>query len=108
MISKKQYRKLRLIQLFNGTTAKDYGKRGDLYDYLKSKKLIKYDEVRGYRGYKVTEEGMAEMYTYRMEHFRFWFPSIVSVLALIASFLSIIASNPEFLKNVQEWLRAIF
>lgn len=102
MISKRQFRKLRWISFLNGTTAKDYEKRKMLYDYLKSEQYIRKDTVRGYSGYIVTEKGYAEMYTYRMEHFRFWFPSIVSLFALAASVLSLATSNPEFWKDAQK------
>lgn len=102
MISRRQYKKLRRIAIFNGTAAKDYNKKKALYDYLKAESYIRIESVRGYSGFVVTEKGHAEMYTYRMEHFRFWFPSIVSLFALAASFLSLATSNPEFWQGVQQ------
>lgn len=105
MISRKQFRKLRRISLLGGTTAKDYEKRKALYDYLRSNNYIRSALVRGYSGYIVTEKGYAEMYTFRMEHFRFWFPSVVSVLALFASILSLATTNPDFWQGALQALR---
>ena len=108
MISRKQFRKLRRISLFRGTTARDYEKQKLLYDYLLLNNYIQKCAVRGYSGYIVTEKGYAEMYSFRVEHFRFWFPSVVSVLALFASILSLATANPDFwkcaLQALQEFL----
>ena len=104
MISRKQFNKLRSIAFFGGTTAKDYSKRKCLYDYLHSNDLIRTEEVRGYSGYTVTEKGYAEMYAFRTEHYRFWFPSVVSVLALITSILTLATANPAAWQGVLQVL----
>ena len=107
LLSPRQYRKLRQISLFGGTTAKDYGKNKRMYDYLKSENFIISDNIRGYNGFIVTQKGYSAMYQYRVEHFRFWFPSIVSLLALAASILSLATTNPEFWQSVREWVQGL-
>lgn len=107
MISRKQFRKLRRISLFRGTTAKDYERHKLLYDYLRVNDYIRKRPVRGYNGYIVTEKGYAEMYSFRVEHFRFWFPSVVSVFALFASILSLATTNPDFWQGVLRVLQEL-
>lgn len=107
MLSPRQYRKLKQISLFGGTTAKDYSKNKRLYDHLKSEMYLVSDDIRGYMGFSVTEHGYSAMYQYRVEHFRFWFPSIVSLLALATSILSVFVTNPEFLKSVRELVQGL-
>ena len=107
MLSPRQYRKLKQISLFGGTTARDYDRNKRMYDYLKSENYIIRNDTRGYNGFAVTEYGYSAMYQYRVEHFRFWFPSIVSLLALGASILSLATTNPAFWQNVQGWVRGL-
>lgn len=107
MLSPRQYRKLKRISLFGGTTARDYNKHKRLYDFLRSENYLIKDDIRGYRGFTITEYGHSAMYQYRVEHFRFWFPSIVSLLALTASILSLATTNPEFWQSVQEWVQGL-
>lgn len=89
MISKAQYKKLKQIDKHNGTTGKDYGSQREMYDYLLSEKLIYKADVRNYRGYRVSQKGYSEIYSYKIENFRFWVPTTISILALIFSCLSI-------------------
>lgn len=107
MLSPRQYRKLKRVSLFCGTTARDYDKNKRLYDYLNHENYLIRDNVRGYRGFSVTEYGYSAMYQYKVEHFRFWFPSIVSLIALAASFLSLATTNPAFWQSVQEWVQGL-
>ena len=88
MISGKQYRKMKWLVRLNGTTGRDSGKYADMYKYLLSQDYIRKAEVRGYSGYVVTERGRAAMHAYKTDSFRFWFPSIISLLALAVSILS--------------------
>ena len=85
MISGKQYRKMKWLVRLNGTTGRDSVKYADMYKYLLSQDYIRKAEVRGYSGYVVTERGLSAMHTYKTDSFRFWFPSIVSLLALAVS-----------------------
>lgn len=85
MISGKQYRKMKRLVRLCGTTGRDSGKYEDMYKYLLSQDYIRRAEVRGYSGYVVTERGRAAMHVYRTDSFRFWFPSIVSLMALAVS-----------------------
>lgn len=110
MLSRKQYQKLFWISFFNGTTAKNYYKRKDLYTYLFTEGYLLKCEVRGYNGYIVSEKGRAAMYAFKCEHFRFWFPSAVSLFALASSILSLATTNPDFWQDVQkalEYLRSL-
>lgn len=89
MITRRQYKKLKSIYRADGTTAKDINQNRELYRFLSSKGYIKRQEVRGYNGYVVTQEGEIEMKLYREDIFRFWITTIISFVALIASIISI-------------------
>lgn len=107
MISRKQYQVLRYIRFLSGTTGKGYQRNKDLYDYLVTEGYLKKEIVRGFSGFAVTQKGYAEMYAFKVEHFRFWFPSVVSLFALAASILSLATTNPEFWQDVQTALRCL-
>lgn len=89
MLSKEQYKKLRSMVAHHGTDGRDEDKFRDMYKYFLTQDYIRRAAVRGLSGYVVTERGHAAMYAYKTENFRFWFPSVISVLALVASILSI-------------------
>lgn len=88
MLSPKQYRKLKSIQMFKGTRARDYAKNSDLYKFFLRKGLVKRKEVKGYNGFVITPEGEMELYMYKLERYHFWIPTIISIIALIISFIN--------------------
>ena len=90
MICKEHYVFLKRILKNNGTEAKDYDINRELYIFLTSEKYIKSSVVRGYKGYVITESGKVAMRNYKNDNFRFWFPSIISIVAIILSATTII------------------
>lgn len=90
MICKEHYVLLKRLIIFNGTRAKDYKHRKDVYTYLLSCGYIKKADVRNYSGYVITESGRVAVDDYRKDKFRFWFPTIISIIALILSACSIL------------------
>lgn len=105
MLSPKQYRKLKSIQMFKGTKAKDYEENKDLYKFFLLKKLIKKEEVSGYNGFAITPEGELELYMYKLERYHFVVPTVLSIIAIIASFLAIFTQNGELWIWLKELLR---
>lgn len=106
MISKKQYRFLKKMHLFHGSI--DSGnKNHELFQFLAHEGLIKHANVREHYGYVVTQKGYSEMYAYKVEHFRFWLPTIISLFALATSILSLSSANPDFWKNAQELFSSV-
>ena len=105
MLSPKQYRKLKSIQLFNGTKAKDYNKNTDLYKFFLAKGLIKKEEVSGYTGFVITPEGELELHVYKLERFHFVVPTVLSIIAIIASFITIFTQNGELWQWMKELLQ---
>ena len=89
MITRKQYKKLKSIYHSNGTTAKDSDRNREMYRFLAGKNYIRKQEVRGYMGYVVTQEGEIEIKAYREDLFRFWVTTIISFIALVVSIISI-------------------
>lgn len=105
MLTPNQYRKLKSIQMFNGTKAKDYDKNADLYKFFLLKRLIKKEEVSGYNGFVITPEGELELYMYKLERYHFVVPTVLSIIAIIASFLAIFTQNGELWIWLKELLR---
>lgn len=103
MITREQYRMLNSILKSNGTTAKDYPLNREMYDFLFSQQYIKKYDVRGYRGYIVTELGKIEMKAYREDIYRFRITTILSVIAIITSIFSI-AIQTEPVRQLLEQL----
>lgn len=94
MITYEQYRKLRTILRANGTLAKDYEKRKDLYDYLLHQQYIKFCIIDCHWGFIVTQQGKVEIKSFKDDHHRFWITTFLSILALILSVVSIIIQTP--------------
>ena len=90
MLSRKQFRKLKKIALFGGTRALDYNRNHEIYEYLLQQGYVRKADVRGYRGYIVSQAGYAAIHAHSTENFRFWFPSVISILALAVSFLAVL------------------
>lgn len=104
MLTPHQYRKLKSIQMFNGTKAKDYGKNTDLYKFFLQNGLVKRKEVGGYQGYVITPKGDSELYSYKVEHYRFWVPTLISFIALVVSIASFVIKNEELILLLKELL----
>lgn len=85
MICKEHYVFLKSLLRRNGTEAKDYDQKREIYIYLFSCGYIKKSVVRGHQGYVITESGKVAIRTYKNDNFRFWFPSIMSVIAILVS-----------------------
>lgn len=94
MLSSAQYRKLQHIRIFHGTTAGDYMKRKELYQYLGNSGYIRKRPVRNCDGYVITESGRAALHQHRVEVFHFWIPTVISLLALILSAFSVLTEVP--------------
>lgn len=92
LIVREHYKKLKSLIKNNGSTGTDYAQNKELYDYLLSCGFIKKADVKGYRGFAVTESGKVQIRLYKNDNFRFWFPAVVSVVALIVSVLAIFFS----------------
>ncbi len=105
MLNPKQYRKLKSIQMLNGTKAKDYDKNKDLYIFFLQQGFVKRKEVGGYEGYIITPKGDSAIYSYKVEHYRFWVPTLISFIALVVSIASFITKNEELLKSLKELLQ---
>ena len=94
MLSSAQYHKLQRICLFHGTTARDYKRRKELYQYLGNSGYIRKHPVRNYDGYVITESGRAALHQHRVEVFHFWVPTVISLLALMLSAFSVLTEVP--------------
>lgn len=105
MLSPKQYRKLKSIQIFNGTKAKDYEENKDLYKFFLLKGLVKKEEVSGYTGFVITSEGELELYMYKLQRYHFLIPTFISFIALLTSIASLIMQNEELLQLLKELLK---
>lgn len=105
MLTPNQYRKLKSIQMFKGTKAKDYEENKDLYKFFLLKRLIKKQEVREYQGFVITPEGEKELYMYKLERYHFWIPTILSIIAIITSILAIFTQNGELWIILKELLQ---
>lgn len=90
MICKEHYVFLKNILKNNGTEATDYDENKDLYNFLSSNRYIKSSVVRGCKGYIITEYGKIAIRTYKNDNFRFWFPSVISIIAIVLSAFAII------------------
>lgn len=105
MITRKQYKKLKSIYRSNGTTSKDFERNRELYLFLSGKGYIRKQEVRGYGGYVVTQEGEIEMKAYREDLFRFWVTTIISFVALITSIVSIAIQTEPVRRLLEQLLK---
>lgn len=105
MLTPHQYRKLKSIQTFNGTKAKDYDKNADLYKFFLQKGLIKRQEVDKYNGFVVTPEGDLEIHMYKLERYHFAVPTALSIIAIAISLLAIFTQNRELWIWLKELLQ---
>lgn len=105
MLTPHQYQKLKSIQLLKGTKAIDYDKNADLYKFFLRKGLIKRQEVHGYQGFVITPDGDNELYLYKLERYRFWLPTILSIIAILTSILAVFTQNGELWQILKELLQ---
>lgn len=91
MITKKQYRIMQYALRSKGITARD-GKDQNICRYLASKGFLHKEQVRGYMGYVVTQDGEIEMKKYQDDDYRFKVTTAISLIALVTSVVSIIVA----------------
>lgn len=90
MLTKRQYKLLNAIDKSGGLISSDYAEKKELYDYLRHLNLIRKSVVDGFGGYVATEFGRAELQLYRESKYRFWLPTIISIIALLISAAAIV------------------
>lgn len=75
-----------LMSLYRGKTISPDKIRSEKYSFL-----IYYALVTSENGnYVISEKGVRYILSHRKEKFRFWFPTIISVLALIISVIALL------------------
>lgn len=107
MLSPKQFRKLKSIQKSQGTKATDYNENSDLYNFFLRKGFIKKQMIGEYYGFILTPDGDSEIYTYEVEHYRFWVPTTLSIIAIFTSILAILTQNEELYELMKELLKLL-
>lgn len=114
MLTKKQYKFLKKISK-NEMYCGDLHESGDkIFLYLLNKKFIETYLVcpdndiyqRNAKSYcRITQDGEVELKLYRQENYRFWIPTILSVFAIIASFLVVFTQNAELWQLLKSLLQ---
>lgn len=86
LVLSKQREKI-LTSLYKGKTISSDKIRSEKYSFL-----IYYALVTSENGnYVISEKGVRYVLSHRKDNFRFWFPTIISILALIVSFIALLA-----------------
>lgn len=83
-LSKAQLRMLK--RLSNGVTVKYSEIKKEKYSALEYYSLIGFYQEK----YQITEKGKSYLRLTKKETFRFWFPVVISVLALIISVIALV------------------
>ncbi len=114
MLTKKQYKFLKKVSK-NDIPCGDLRQNNDkAYQYLLRKGFIEEYNVnldgdimeRNLIYYcRVSEDGEVELKIYKQDNYRFWVPTILSIIAIIASFLAVFTQNEDLWKFLQELLQ---
>lgn len=54
---------------------------------------------------RISQDGEVELRVYKQENYRFWIPTILSVIAIISSFLAIFTQNGELWQLLKSMLQ---
>jgi len=104
MLTTEQYKFLKKAAKVDIPCDDLHQKRDRIYNYLLERKLIENYNVcpdddimeKNAKLYcKATESGKVEILLCRQERYHFWIPTILSIIAIIASFLAILTQNEE-------------
>lgn len=108
MINPKQYKLLKQISKTEFFEYTDFTEsETSIIHFLASQKLIIYksdpqndSRVSKKRFCQITQEGYAAIYSFRVERFHFWIPSVIALIALVVSILSLSTTAPDIWKNI--------
>lgn len=112
MLTKKQYKFLKKVSK-NEMQCDDLQENGDkIYLYLLKREFIEtylvcpdndiyQKNAKLYCG--ASESGNVELLLCRQERYHFWIPTILSIIAIIASFLAVFTQNGE----LWQWLKGL-
>lgn len=108
MINVKQYKLLKQIskiELFEYTNLPE--SKISIIHFLADQKLIIYkpdpendSRVSKRKFCQITQEGYASIYSFKVERFHFWIPSVIAFIALVVSILSLSTTAPDVWKNI--------
>lgn len=114
MITRKQYKFLKKVSK-NETQCDDLIESKDkIFKYLLNQKLIEKYLVcpdndiyeKNAKSYcRISQNGEVELKIYKQENYRFWIPTILSIISIIASFLVVFTQNEDLWKFLQELLQ---
>lgn len=104
MLTKKQYKFLKKVSKKELPCDDLHKKRDSIYSYLLDRKFIEtYNvcpngdimEEKSKLYCRASESGNVELLLCKQERYHFWIPTILSIIAIIASFLAIFTQNGD-------------
>ena len=104
MLTKKQYKFLKKVSNSEMQCDDLQENRDRIFLYLLNQNFIETylvcpdDDIyeKNAKSYcKASEKGEVELKLYKQENYRFWVPTILSIIAIIASFLAVFTQNSE-------------
>lgn len=114
MLTKKQYKFLKKVSK-NDIPCRDFYRNNDkVYQYLLRKGFIEEYNVNLDGDIKerncvlycrASEDGNVELLLCRQERYHFWIPTILSIIAIIASFLVVLTQNEDLWRLLKELLQ---
>lgn len=115
MINSRQYKMLKKISehnLFEYTELSQ--NESDIISFLANQGFIAYaadpnteSRISHKKYCQITQAGYAEIYSFKVEHFRFWLPSVISLIALLTSILSLSTTAPDVWNRILQVLSSV-
>lgn len=114
MLTKKQYKFLKKVSK-KETPCDELQENDDrICTYLLSKKFVEtylvcqngdilQENAKSY--YRISQDGEVELKLYKQENYRFWIPTVLSIIAIFASFLAVFTQNEDLWKFLQGLLQ---
>lgn len=115
MVNSRQYKMLKRISKYNLFEYTDFSDdESEIIKFLADQGFVAYTadpntESRiSYKKYcRITQSGYAEIYSFKVEHFRFWIPSVISLIALLTSILSLSTTAPDVWNRILQVLSSV-
>lgn len=112
MITQKQYKFLKKISINEIPCDDLIENRDTIFLYLLNQNFVEKYLVcpdndiyqKNAKSYcRISQDGEVELKIYKQENYRFWIPTILSIISIIASFLVVFTQNGELWK----WLKGL-
>ena len=115
MINSRQYKMLKKISEHNLFEFTDFSEgETEIISFLANQGFIAYtadpnteSRISHKKYCRITQSGYAEIYSFKVEHFRFWIPSVISLIALITSILSLSTTAPDVWNRILQVLSSV-